>query len=50
MVSPEKMSVSKLIGITYSTALTLTIDNPSNMKKHKVFLFSGTKDVIVVQG
>ena len=50
MTTPEKISVAELVSVTYTTALSKTIDSPSNMKKHKVYLFSGTEDTIVVPG
>lgn len=51
MVSPELMSVSELINVTYTTFYaTHTIDDPSNLRNDKVFLFSGTRDTVVVQG
>ena len=50
MLYPENISVQELINITYATALSLTIDKPSNLKNDKVYLFSGTKDTVVVPG
>ena len=50
MTTPEAISVTELVRITYSTALTDTIDNPTNIKNHKVYLFSGSKDTVVVPG
>ena len=50
MKYPELISVSELVKITYSTALSLTIDSPSNMKNDRVYLFSGSQDTVVKQG
>lgn len=51
MVHPELISVPELIKITYATyTTTRTIDDPGNMKDHRVFLFSGTLDTVVVPG
>ena len=50
MTKPELISVSSLVAVTGTTAISRTIDEPSNMKNHKVFLFSGTNDTIVVPG
>ena len=47
---PDEISVTELVAITYSTALTGTIDPPDHMKGDKVFLLSGTKDTVVAQG
>ena len=41
----------ELIEITYTThTTTKTIDDPGNMREHRVFLFSGTLDTVVVPG
>lgn len=50
MTKPEKISVDELVGITYTTALTATIDPPSNLKNDKIYLFSGTLDTVVDPG
>lgn len=50
MKDPSLISVKELIGITYNTAVTATIDHPSNLKDSRVYLFSGTQDTVVKQG
>lgn len=50
MSNPELISVPELVAITRATARSFTIDDPRNMENHKVFLFSGTNDTIVVPG
>lgn len=51
MTAPEFISVSELVGITYSTYLTTrTIDNPSFTKGDKIWLFSGVNDKKVKPG
>lgn len=50
MSQPELISVPELVTVTRAAAICLTIDDPSNMKNHKVFLFSGTNDTEVVPG
>ena len=50
MKDPSLISVAGLVTITYSTALTGTIDHPSNLKDSRVYLFSGTQDSVVKQG
>ena len=50
MENPALIVVSQLVSITYTTALSLAIDNPINMKNDPVYLFSGTRDSVVVQG
>lgn len=47
---PIEIDVSELVSITYGTSLTGTIDLPSNLKMDRVYLFSGTKDTVVVPG
>lgn len=48
---PELINLSELVDVTYATFYTtLTIDDPINMKSHKIFLFSGTLDTVVVPG
>lgn len=50
MESPGKINVGYLQQVTRNTAATLTIDPVSNMYNHRVYLFSGTHDTVVVQG
>ena len=50
MKMPSGIDVSELVTITHTTALTATIDLPANMKGDRVYLFSGTKDSVVVPG
>ena len=50
MTYPSLISVTQLVSITYSTALTNAIDHPINMKDSRVYLFSGTQDSVVKQG
>ena len=50
MKSPDLISVDKLVTITYTTALSDSIDNPTNMASDRVYLFSGTKDTVVNPG
>ena len=49
-IKPELISISELESITYTTALTGTIDAPSHMANDRVYLFSGTLDSVVVPG
>ena len=50
MKSPELIVVSQLVTITYTAAVFLTIDSPSNIKNDNVYLYSGTADTVVVPG
>ena len=50
MVKPELISVPELVQITYNTAATLTIDPPAHMAGDQVYIFSGSRDDVVVQG
>ena len=50
MNEPDLISVTYLVGITYSTAVTKTIDSPSYIASDKIYLFSGTHDFVVVPG
>lgn len=50
MKKPSLIDVSELVTITHTTALTTTIDFPRNLKGDRVYLFSGTKDSVVVSG
>lgn len=49
-LNPELISVPELVQITYETAATLTIDLPVHMKDDQVYVFSGLRDDVVVQG
>ena len=49
-LNPDQISVQELVQITYATADTLTIDPPAHMKDDQVYIFSGLKDHVVVQG
>lgn len=49
-LNPELISVPELVQITYNTAATLTIDLPVHMKDDQVYIFSGSRDDVVVQG
>ncbi len=48
--SPELISVEELITVTYTTALSGTIDQPSHLANDRVYLFSGSLDSVVVPG
>ena len=51
MSAPEFISVTELVTITYTTyTTTRTIDDPSNTKGDKIWLFSGTQDKKVKPG
>ena len=50
MVKPELISVAELVAITYTTALSKSIDYPSHLSSDRVFLFSGTLDTVVDPG
>jgi hypothetical protein len=51
MKNPNLISISELETITQSTYYTTrTIDNPSNLKGLKAWIFSETIDTEVVQG
>ena len=50
MTDPDKISVEELITITKNTEATLTIDSTDNLASDHIYLFSGTKDYVVVQG
>ena len=50
MKMPVGIDVAELITITHTTALTATIDLPEHLKGDRVYLFSGTKDSVVLQG
>lgn len=49
-VDPSLIDISELVGITYSTALTGFIDNPTNLVDDAAWLFSGLKDTVVKTG
>jgi len=48
--SPNSISISNLVAYTTNAFSNHTIDNPSNLAKSKVFLFSGTLDTVVAPG
>lgn len=50
MKLPIGIDVAELVAITRTTARTETIDSPDNLNGDRVYLFSGTKDSVVVQG
>ncbi len=50
MKMPVDINVAELVTITHTTALTATIDLPEHLKGDRVYLFSGTKDSVVVPG
>ncbi|GAM26473.1 hypothetical protein SAMD00019534_096480 [Acytostelium subglobosum LB1] len=50
MAHPERISVSELIDATDFAASTFTIDPTSNMANSRVWIYSGTKDTVVVPG
>ena len=50
MTSPALISVSELITITHTTALSGFIDAPVHLKDDNVWLFSGRKDTVVNSG
>lgn len=50
MKNPSDIDVAELVTITHTTALTATIDLPENLKGDRVYLFSGSKDSVVVPG
>jgi len=50
MKSPELISVSELVAITYTTAVSKTIDKPSHLANDRVYLFSGSLDSVVDPG
>ena len=47
---PEKIDVKVLVDKAMSAAKNGQIDDPSYLKYQNVFLFSGTKDTVVVPG
>lgn len=49
-LNPDLISVPELVQITYNTAATLTIDPPAHMKGDQVYIFTGSRDDVVVQG
>ena len=49
-VAPALIDVSKLVSFTQSDAQFGYIDSTSHMEDSRVFLISGTKDVVIVQG
>ena len=50
MLHPELILTAELVSITYTTALTATIDSPSHLKGDRVYLFSGALDTVVLPG
>ena len=50
MVAPLLISVPTLVSDTKRMASDGQIDDPSNLAKSRVYLYSGTKDTTVVQG
>jgi len=50
MVKPDEISIDELIVDTTFAETSLTIDKTSNLENSKVWLYSGTKDTVVVQG
>jgi hypothetical protein len=45
----EQIDVPKLVETTRANAAKGEIDDPSNMKRHRVWMFSGTRDALVPQ-
>ena len=50
MKYPNLIVVDELVAATAYAANLLSIDNPYTIKDHKVWLFSGTEDSVVVSG
>eukprot|EP01121_Diplochlamys_sp_Union-15-3_P003906 TRINITY_DN1384_c0_g1_i1.p1 TRINITY_DN1384_c0_g1~~TRINITY_DN1384_c0_g1_i1.p1 ORF type:complete len:329 (-),score=35.16 TRINITY_DN1384_c0_g1_i1:89-1075(-) len=50
MTQPSTISVSYLVSATSYAESTNTIDPTSNLRNRKVYLFSGSKDTVVVPG
>ena len=50
MTEPDLISVPELVSVTFSTALTGTIDSTKYMASDKVYLFSGALDSVVLPG
>lgn len=50
MTTPALISVSELVAITHTTALSGFIDAPSHLKDDSVWLFSGRDDSVVNSG
>lgn len=48
--NPQNMSIPHLSAITYTTALSGTIDPPHYMKNDMVYIFSCGSDRVVVPG
>ena len=49
-VNPALIDVSKLVSFTQSDAQSGYIDSTSHMENSRVFLISGTRDTVIVQG
>lgn len=50
MLTPYLISVDALVSETKAMALERKIDDSSHLESTRVYLFSGTKDTVVVQG
>jgi len=50
MASPNSISIAQLVSATGYAYATGTIDDPSNLKKSKVYLYSGKNDTVVNPG
>jgi len=50
MTQPNSISIPTLIGATSYAYSTLSIDNPANLAKSKVWMFSGQSDSVVAPG
>jgi len=50
MTQPSGISIPALLSQTNTYESQSLIDDTSNLKNHKTWLFSGTKDTVVVQG
>jgi hypothetical protein len=50
MTDPQAISVPKLVDATEYAATMRSIDQPSNMKNSRVWLFAGANDSVVVPG
>ncbi len=48
--SPDLISVDELVAVTWTTALSGTIDKPSHLANDRVYLFSGSLDSVVDPG
>lgn len=50
MITPDLINVPELVALTATDEALGYIDDTSFLKKSRVFLISGTKDTVVVQG